>query len=201
MPAVKRPVIPANEAELPGWMCQHTDHVEEYVAVEGQRWVNVAERWVFQVFGSSDQRLANEIAWAALSHLCTCARDGRLKTIRSFRPWFNGVLKNMARDARWGHVRRSRSLEIDPEQMLQAAEEPLDPEESAIVIQKIEECMQGLASVEQRVLRSMMVDPDNPPEPKDIAVTLGMSSGSVRNQLSTGRAKLEECLKRKGVLK
>lgn len=199
MTAVKRTIIPTNEADLPAWLGQHPEHVAEYVAVEGPHWVKIAGKWVFQFFGERDDRLANEIGWGALTALSQLARSGRLTEVRRMRPWLNGVLKKMTQRALRNHVRQRPTLEVDPERFLQIPEEPFDAQETAATIQKIEDCLQRLAAGEQQVIRCLMVDPDDPPEPKDIAAALGISAGSVRVQLSTGRAKLADCLTKKGV--
>jgi DNA-directed RNA polymerase specialized sigma24 family protein len=200
MPVVKRPVIPTNDQELPSWLCQHEEHVAEYLAVEGQRWIALAKVWVNQIFGRADERLANEIGWHALAILHQHAQSGRLTEIRRFRPWLHGVVKNLTRDAFDQYVRQRSTLEVDPERFLHTPEEPFDAQASATTIHKINDCMKILATGERTIISQLMADPDDPPEPKDIAAALGVSAGSVRVQLSSGRAKLADCLSKKGVL-
>lgn len=199
MAATKRPVIPTTEADLPKWLCRESVNLDEYLSVEGPRWVKIAGWWVQQIFGVADSSMANEIGWGALAIMCQHAGTGKLMEILRFRPWLNGVMKNMTRDAFDQYTREKPTVEIDPEKYLSVTEEPFDVEESSATIQKIHDCMKVLADGERKVIACLMVDPQDPPNPKDIAVALGISAGSVRVQLTTGRAKLEDCLKKKGV--
>lgn len=198
MAVAKRPAIPTDESAMPAWLCENPAHVEEYLFVEGSRWVNVARTWVRQIFGVTNDSIANEIAWGAMATLSQHAGSRRLVEIRSLRPWMNGVIKHMTRDALDQHIRGKSTVEVDPDRLLTVHDEPFDDDESASNIQKIHDCMKGLAEGERRLLSRLMLEPDDPPEPKDMAATMGISPVSVRVQLTTGRSKLKECLAKKG---
>lgn len=199
MPAVKRPVVPAKDEDLKPWLCASPAHLEEFLAVEGEQWVALAKSRVRQVFSRSDDAVACHVAWAALALLSDRVRSGRLSEVQRVRPWLNAVVTNLTREAFRDFIRHKRVLDVDPEHFAVEHEEPVDPQESAVVIGKVHECMKTLSAGEQNVVGAMMVDPDNPPEPKDIAAALGISPVSVRVQLSSGRDKLKKCLATKGV--
>jgi RNA polymerase sigma factor (sigma-70 family) len=199
MPLAKLPAIPTTEPALMRWILQDPAHVRVYITAEGPHWVAATKARVRQAFGESNSGLANSIAWAAMAVLNAAAEKGQLSKVVALGPWIDGTIRHLVSKALREHRRGKKNLSIDLMTLVARTQEPADAEESATVVQQVRDCLSRLSPRERQILEMMFQDLDDPPSDQDVASTLGCSPGSVRTQRCTGRMRMIDCLKKKGV--
>jgi RNA polymerase sigma factor (sigma-70 family) len=199
MPVAKPPTIPTTEPALMRWILQDRAHVRAYITAEGSHWVMATRTRVRQAFGESNSALANSIAWAAMAALNAAAEAGKLNHVTALGPWIDGIIRHMVSKALKEHGRGKKNVSIDLMALVARTQEPADAEESATVVQHVRDCLSRLSPRERQILEMMFHDLDDPPSDQDVATRLGCSPGSVRTQRCTGRARIIDCLKKKGV--
>ncbi len=118
---------------------------------------------------------------------------GRFNQERDLLPWLYRITVNVCYD-----LRRKRKPDLAMESISEPIARGFSPEEEMNVAEQWELMAAALETLSDREREAIVLRDLEGLSTAEVAKTLGITEGTVRSQISTGRAKLKEYVMRKG---